>query len=163
MVLQRRPRLGVGYAIELVVPDRFQYFLGEFDRIGGADDVDGAAAEATLMKRLRDCLNRSGTLQVIRNGFDVLGLRRPLKMAQFNGVTFNPSFELAVRCMQVEAVPPRDQLHRLLQILPKLIGVGCFTRVAACDCQTASQIPTVRFEATDIIALPAMNGDAILL
>ena len=43
----------------------------------------GAAAEAALLRRLRDCLNQSGTLHVIRNGFDVLGLRKPLRMAQF--------------------------------------------------------------------------------
>lgn len=43
----------------------------------------GTMAEATLLKRLRQCLDQSGTLQVLRNGFDVLGLRKPLRMAQF--------------------------------------------------------------------------------
>ena len=51
----------------------------------------GAAAEATLLKRLRDCLDQSGTLHVIRNGFDVLGLRKPLRMAQFKpALAMNP-------------------------------------------------------------------------
>jgi type I restriction enzyme, R subunit len=43
----------------------------------------GAAADVTLLKRLRDSLNQSGTLHVLRSGFDVLGLRKPLRMAQF--------------------------------------------------------------------------------
>ena len=51
----------------------------------------GANAESTLLKRLRDCLNQSGTLHVIRNGFDVLGLRKPLRMAQFKpAMSMNP-------------------------------------------------------------------------
>ena len=51
----------------------------------------GAAVEAILLKRLRDCLDQSGTLHVIRNGFDVLGLRKPLRMAQFKpALAMNP-------------------------------------------------------------------------
>ena len=33
----------------------------------------GESAGPTLLKRLRDSLNQSGTLYVLRNGFDVLG------------------------------------------------------------------------------------------
>lgn len=43
----------------------------------------GAAAETTLLNRLRHQLDQSGTLHVLRNGFDLLGLRKPLRMAQF--------------------------------------------------------------------------------
>ena len=51
----------------------------------------GASAEATLLKRLRDSLDQSGTLHVIRNGFDVMGLRKPLRMAQFKpALAMNP-------------------------------------------------------------------------
>ncbi len=51
----------------------------------------GSAAEATLLRRLRDCLDQSGTLHVLRNGFDVLGLRKPLRMAQFKpSLAMNP-------------------------------------------------------------------------
>ena len=51
----------------------------------------GTAAEATLLKRLRDSLNQSGTLHVIRNGFDVLGLQKPLRMSQFKpALAMNP-------------------------------------------------------------------------
>lgn len=51
----------------------------------------GVAAELTLLKRLRDSLNQSGTLHVLRQGFDVLGLRKPLRMAQFKpALAMNP-------------------------------------------------------------------------
>lgn len=43
----------------------------------------GQNAGATLVKRLRDCLDKQGTLSVIRNGFDMLGLKRGIKMAEF--------------------------------------------------------------------------------
>ncbi len=43
------------------------------------------------MKRLRDSLDKSGTLHVIRNGFDVLGVRSTVKMAQFKpALAMNP-------------------------------------------------------------------------
>ncbi|WP_153559234.1 type I restriction endonuclease subunit R [Roseimaritima sediminicola] len=51
----------------------------------------GGSAEGVLLKRLRDSLDKSGTLHVIRNGFDVLGLRKPLRMAQFKpALAMNP-------------------------------------------------------------------------
>lgn len=51
----------------------------------------GDSAGLTLLNRLRDCLDQSGTLHVLRNGFDVLGMRRPVKMAQFKpALAMNP-------------------------------------------------------------------------
>ena len=42
-----------------------------------------AAIGDTLSHRLRDCLNQRGSLEVLRHGFDVLGLRSEVRMAQF--------------------------------------------------------------------------------
>ncbi|MDA0837833.1 MAG: type I restriction endonuclease [Planctomycetota bacterium] len=51
----------------------------------------GAAADETLLKRLRDSLDQSGTLHVLRKGFDVLGLRKPIRMAEFKpALVINP-------------------------------------------------------------------------
>ncbi|QDV56473.1 type I restriction endonuclease subunit R [Rosistilla oblonga] len=51
----------------------------------------GPAAGTILLNRLRDSMNQSGTLHVLRQGFDVLGLRKPLKMAQFKpALAMNP-------------------------------------------------------------------------
>ena len=49
----------------------------------------GGAAGQMLLTRLRDSLNQSGTLNVLRQGFDVLGVKRPVKMAEFK-----PAFAL---------------------------------------------------------------------
>lgn len=43
----------------------------------------GGAAAQTLLSRLRDSLNQSGTLHVLRNGFDVLGVKSRVRMSQF--------------------------------------------------------------------------------
>jgi type I restriction enzyme, R subunit len=43
----------------------------------------GAQAEQTLLARIRDQLNQRGTLDVLRHGVEMLGLRQPLKLAEF--------------------------------------------------------------------------------
>ncbi|BCG69373.1 hypothetical protein MesoLj113a_05310 [Mesorhizobium sp. 113-1-2] len=43
----------------------------------------GAAAEATLLDRIRKQLDERGTLDVLRHGVEMIGLRAPLALAQF--------------------------------------------------------------------------------
>ena len=43
----------------------------------------GAQAGETLLARLRDQLDQRGTLDVLRHGSELLGLRQPLKLAEF--------------------------------------------------------------------------------
>ncbi|MDP1586912.1 MAG: type I restriction endonuclease [Prosthecobacter sp.] len=43
----------------------------------------GAKAEETLMARLRDQIDQRGTLDVLRHGIELLGLKQPLKLAEF--------------------------------------------------------------------------------
>ena len=51
----------------------------------------GAAAGETLLARLRDQLNQRGTLDVLRHGIELLGLNKPLLMAQFKpALAINP-------------------------------------------------------------------------
>ena len=51
----------------------------------------GAAAADTLLNRLRHSIDQLGALHVLRHGFDVLGLRKELKMAQFKpALAMNP-------------------------------------------------------------------------
>ncbi len=51
----------------------------------------GPTAGDTLSLRLRDALNQRGTLDVLRHGFDMLGLRKELKLAQFKpALSINP-------------------------------------------------------------------------
>ena len=51
----------------------------------------GAAAEATLLDRLRKSLDDRGTLDVLRHGVELLGLRQPVALAQFKpALAMNP-------------------------------------------------------------------------
>ena len=51
----------------------------------------GDAAVQTLLNRLRDSINQSGTLHVLRHGFDVLGMKSKVRMAQFKpALAMNP-------------------------------------------------------------------------
>lgn len=43
----------------------------------------GSQASEVLLARLRDQLDQRGTLDVLRHGIELLGLRQPLKLAQF--------------------------------------------------------------------------------
>jgi type I restriction enzyme R subunit len=51
----------------------------------------GAQAEETLLSRLRDQLNQRGTLDVLRHGIELLGLKQPLRLAVFKpALAMNP-------------------------------------------------------------------------
>ena len=51
----------------------------------------GPQAAEVLVGRLRDALNQRGTLDVLRHGVELLGLRQPLAMAQFKpALAMNP-------------------------------------------------------------------------
>lgn len=51
----------------------------------------GAQAEETLMSRLRDQIDQRGTLDVLRHGIELLGLKQPLKLAEFKpALAINP-------------------------------------------------------------------------
>ncbi len=51
----------------------------------------GTAAEATLLDRMRKQLDDRGTLDVLRHGIEMLGLRQPLALSQFRpALAMNP-------------------------------------------------------------------------
>ena len=54
----------------------------------------GPAAEAMLLDRLRKQLDERGTLDVLRFGIEMIGLRQPLKLAQFKpALAMNPDLQ----------------------------------------------------------------------
>ena len=51
----------------------------------------GTQAAETLLNRLRDQLEQRGTLDVLRHGIELLGLKQPLKLAEFKpALAINP-------------------------------------------------------------------------
>src|SRR5512139_2873292 len=54
----------------------------------------GGVAEAMLLDRLRKQLDDRGTLDVLRHGVELLGLRQPLQLAQFKpALAMNPDLQ----------------------------------------------------------------------
>ncbi len=54
----------------------------------------GAVAEGTLLDRIRKQLDDRGTLDVLRHGIELLGLRQPLQLAQFKpALAMNPDLQ----------------------------------------------------------------------
>lgn len=52
----------------------------------------GSQADDVLLDRLRDALDQRGTLDVLRHGIELLGLRQPLALAQFKpALAMNPA------------------------------------------------------------------------
>lgn len=73
----------------------------------------GASAQAVVLDRLRKTLDERGTLEVIRRGFDVMGLRQPLQMAQFRPVlAMNPELQARYAANRLRVVRQvRYSLH----------------------------------------------------
>ncbi len=68
------------------------------------DKSHGAAAQAMLLDRLRKQLDERGTLDVLRFGVEMLGLRQSLKLAQFKpALAMNPDLQTryAANCLRV--------------------------------------------------------------
>ena len=82
----------------------------------------GAAAGQTLLNRLRNSINQSGTLHVLRNRFDVLGVRSKVKMAQFKpALAMNPDIMQRYATNRLRVV---RQVHYSLH--NELKSIWCF-------------------------------------
>lgn len=65
----------------------------------------GRKAGETLLNRLRDQLDQRGTLDVLRNGIDLLGLKQPLKLAEFKpALAINPDILARYEANQLRVV-----------------------------------------------------------
>jgi type I restriction enzyme R subunit len=54
----------------------------------------GAALPKVLAERVRKCLNEQGTLEVLRRGVEMVGLKKPLALVQFKpALAINPSIQ----------------------------------------------------------------------
>lgn len=65
----------------------------------------GPAAEAMLLDRLRKALDERGTLEVLRVGLELLGLKAPLKLAQFKpALAMNPELQARYEANRLRVV-----------------------------------------------------------
>ncbi len=71
----------------------------------GLTKSHGAAAEAVLLDRIRKQLDDRGTLDVIRFGVELLGLRQPLSLAQFKpALAMNPHLQAKYEANRLRVV-----------------------------------------------------------
>lgn len=74
---------------------------------------NGAVAEAVLLDRIRKQLDDRGTLDVLRHGVELLGLRQPLSLAQFKpALAMNPELQTKYAANRLRVVRQvRYSLH----------------------------------------------------
>ena len=81
----------------------------------------GAHAGETLLARLRDSLDQRGTLDVLRHGIEMLGLKSKLTMAQFKpALGINPD---------IQARYATNRLRIIRQVRYSLVNENCFDLV----------------------------------
>lgn len=72
----------------------------------------GAALPKVLAERVRKCLNEQGTLEVLRRGVELVGLKKPLFLVQFKpALGINPAIQAAYAANRLRVV---RQVHHSL-------------------------------------------------
>jgi type I restriction enzyme R subunit len=93
----------------------------------------GAQAGDVVLGRLRDAINQRGTLEILRHGIELLGLRQPLTMAQFRpALAMNPEILERFEANRLRAIRQvRYSLHneKAIDLVLFLNGVP----VATCE------------------------------
>ena len=86
----------------------------------------GAQAADVLLGRLRDSINQRGTLDVLRHGIELLGLRQPLALAQFKpALAMNPDILVRYAANRLRVVRQlRYSLHN-----ENALDLACFSTV----------------------------------
>lgn len=72
----------------------------------------GANLSKVLAERLRKCLNEQGTLEVLRRGVEMVGLKKPLSLVQFKpALGINPAIQQVYAANRLRVV---RQVHHSL-------------------------------------------------
>lgn len=72
----------------------------------------GPALQKVLAERVRKCLNEQGTLEVLRRGVEMVGLKKPLSLVQFKpALGINPAIQSAYAANRLRVV---RQVHHSL-------------------------------------------------
>lgn len=99
--------------IEATQPDNYQRLT----------KTHGVALQQVLAERVRKNLNERGTLDVLRRGVEMLGLREPLELAQFKpALAINPAIQAKYAANRLRVVRqvchspnhPKDELDLVL-------------------------------------------------
>lgn len=84
----------------------------------------GASLPKVLAERVRKCLNEQGTLEVLRRGVEMVGLKKPLSWVQFKpALGLNPSIQAAYEANRLRVV---RQVHHSLNNAKEAVDLVLF-------------------------------------
>jgi type I restriction enzyme R subunit len=84
----------------------------------------GAGLPKVLAERVRKCLNEQGTLEVLRRGVEMVGLKKPLSLVQFKpALGLNPAIQAAYEANRLRVV---RQVHHSLNNANEAVDLVLF-------------------------------------
>ena len=84
----------------------------------------GASLPKVLAERVRKCLNEQGTLEVLRRGVEMVGLKKPLSLVQFKpALGINPAIQQAYAANRLRVV---RQVHHSLNNAKDALDLSLF-------------------------------------
>ena len=100
--------------IETTQPDSWQ----------ALSKTHGASLSKVLAERVRKCLNEQGTLEVLRRGVEMVGLKKPLSLVQFKpALGINPAIQQAYAANRLRVV---RQVHHSLNNAKDALDLSLF-------------------------------------
>lgn len=89
----------------------------------------GAGLPKVLAERVRKCLNEQGTLEVLRRGVEMVGLKKPLSLVQFKpAFGLNPAIQAAYEANRLRVV---RQVHHSLNNANEAVDLVLFVNGVA--------------------------------
>jgi len=89
----------------------------------------GASLSKVLAERVRKCLNEQGTLEVLRRGVEMVGLKKPLSVVQFKpALGLNPAIQSAYEANRLRVV---RQVHHSLNNANEAVDLVLFVNGVA--------------------------------
>ena len=105
--------------VEVTQPDAWQALT----------KTHGASLPKVLAERVRKCLNEQGTLEVLRRGVEMVGLKKPLSLAQFKpALGLNPTIQTAYEANRLRVV---RQVHHSLNNANEALDLVLFVNGVA--------------------------------
>ena len=105
--------------VEVTQPDAWQALT----------KTHGASLPKVLAERVRKCLNEQGTLEVLRRGVEMVGLKKPLSLAQFKpALGLNPTIQTAYETNRLRVV---RQVHHSLNNANEALDLVLFVNGVA--------------------------------
>src|SRR5690606_18356964 len=135
------------------------------DRPGAFAVFDPEIADTVIRMRQSESVGRlfmskAGRVEIHAEPVGFAPVDPALEMLDLNGVAIGAaSAEISVYGVKIDAMPARNQPHRLLDVGSQLLDRPRLSGIISRQGQAAAQNAACALESPDIISLPAMNGE----